>query len=431
MNILITHYSICDYGGLVNDTEIMTYEFKKMGHTVSNIMLTPMAYGLKIGGGGILSPRSSGYEMGIGTGLWIHHKNGWLGMDKFGFADKANIGQWKKYASGFDLIIHQNPVPTQRKEYKGIDTWLLLYKVKVPQVVISPDANFRHAYPHLYKVIKHIAGVVCTHEAGFRASAKLPAKRILLPGPHIIDKADVKTRIESKRRRGICSVQNFKPIKHMEDIINAIPHLKKSTRKIVAGGGIEYCYMTSVDKVKPKYVAADGKSIWMHALESGMEFKGYISNEVRDKIMSSVTAHVDCSWSRKYSALGPHFNRTFIEAMKNGCVPMCTDLGMDDSEVFKPGVHYVRLPSNGDPVELAATIEEALGNKRLIESIQVNNLKCIHKFNSRFVCEQIIKLGTTGDAEGLLGEARMGSEDKEIKKASEKMMKFFKGGHYE
>ena len=425
MNILITHYSMCDYGGLVNDTEIMTYQFKKMGHSVSNIMLTPKSYGLKIGGGVVL-PRSSGYELGIGTGLYIHHKSGWLGMDRFGFTDVDKLKEWKSYVKQFDLIIHQTPVPTMRKEYCGTDAWVKLYNNNTPQIVISPDANFRDAYPHLYQVIKRIRGVVCTHEASFRACEKLPVPRILLPGPHIIDKADVNKRVVAKRRAGFCSVQNFKPIKRMETLIRSIPHMKKSTLKIVAGGGIEYHYMTSKTKVKEKYLDDTGRPIWDAALDAGMDFRGYVSNNERDKIMTSVTSHVDCSWSKKYTALGPHFNRTFIEAMKNGCVPVCTDLGMDDSDIFKADKNYVRILANDTPRNIANAIESAIRDPRLMKNIRSTNAASVSMFNSKYVCEQLIKLGRgNGEATGLLG-LECGHDDKEIRKLSRKVMEFFK-----
>ena len=425
MKILITHYSICDYGGLVNDTEIMTAGFKSLGHEVCNIMLTPKSYGLKKGKGLTMTPRSSGYERGMGTGLWIHHKSGWLGMDTYGFLDVSKIKEWRKFTKEFDLIIYQNPVPTCRKEYKGSDAWISLYKNKIPQIAISPDANFRRAYPHLYKVVGYLKGVACTHEAGYKACELLPTKRILLPGPHVIDMKDVRKRIKSKRTRGLCSVQNFKPIKHVDDLIRSIPYMKRKTKKIVAGGGIEYHYMTSKNKVKEKYLDDNGERIWNNAEKNNMKFVGYISNEERDKIMTEVDLLVDCSWSEKYSLLGPHFNRTFIEAMKNGCVPVCTDLGMDGSEIFKADKNYVRIPAKCSAEERAILIEKILSDKVTIESIRKNNVKMLKYFDHLYICQQLINLGMEDSPEGLLGDPEVGVKDRDITKASNKIMEFF------
>lgn len=417
---------MCDYGGLVNDTEIMTKGFLDLGHSVSNIILAPKSYGLKIGKGAAVVPRMSGYEVGVGTGLWIHHKSGFLGMDSFGFAEKSSMKEWKRYTSRFDLIIHHTPVPTLRKEYKGIDTWKLLYRIKVPQIAISPDANFRDSYPHAYEIVKHLKGVACTHEAGYEACKKLPTRRVLLPGPHIIDIKGAKKRSLSKRKKGFVSIQNFKPIKHVDDLIRSIPFMKKGITKVVAGGGIEYHYMTSENKVKPKYLDKEGNKIWDVALENGMKFVGYIPNEKRDTIMSEVNVLVDCSWSNKYSALGPHFNRTFIEAMKNGCVPTCTDLGMDGSKVFTPGENYIRIPAMCTPKERAGLLEEAMSDEKLLKKIRNNNLKLLPQFDYLSICQGLIDLGTKKSPCGIIGEGEVGKEDKEIKRRSKLNMEFFK-----
>lgn len=426
MNILITHYLIQDYGGLVNDTEIMTEGFKRLGHTVDNILLTPKDYGFKKGRGENFIPKTDEYEVGIGTGLFMHHKLGWRGMDLFGFSDKRKIGQWRDLVSKYDLIIHQNPVPTLRKDYKGVGTWKDLYNVKIPQLVICPDANFRDSYPHLYEVIEYISGVVCTHEASYKACELLPVPRILLAGPHIVNKFTPRDfRFTVDRMKGFMSVQNFKPIKRMQDVIGMIPFLPKKFIKYIAGGGIEYHYMTSKTKVKPVYMASNGKSIWQNAIDNDMKFLGYISNGERDLLMNGIRIHLDCSWSSKYTALGPHFNRTFIEAMNTGCVPVCTDLGMGGSLVFKPGVNYVEIPAKIGNEERAYIVKEIIDNDSLLGKIRKENAKILDKFCHLEVCRQIIELGKGKKAVGLLGPKVKGRFDSSLDELSSKAYKEF------
>jgi hypothetical protein len=63
-------------------------------------------------------------------------------------------------------------------------------------------------------------------------------------------------------RAGFCAVQVFKAWKRVDTLIRAIPHLKTKEPKRVGGAGIEYRYMTSQEKCKPKYFDAAGDRIW-------------------------------------------------------------------------------------------------------------------------------------------------------------------------
>ena len=417
MKILITHYVIIDYGGLVNDAEIMTDGFRRLGHEVDHILLMPHDYGFKAGH---VMPNIKMDEHGIGTGLPIHHRRGWAGMDKWGFGGRG-IAAWKAFACAYDLIIHQNPVPTRNKTYAGASTWKRLYNVPVPQIVISPDANFQDAYPHLLDVIGHITGVVCTHEASFRAAALLPVPRVLLPGPHMIRTWKL-TDKRPRRQRRVFSIQNFKPIKRVEEYVKAIPHMRKSTRKTLAGGGIEHSYMTAgPDKVKPQYVG-----IWDAALEAGMEYVGYIPVKKVNHIMERSMILLDCSWSKRYTAIGPHFNRTFIEAMNNGCIPVCTDLGMRGSDIFKPDVNYIEMPARLSPAARAGFLESVLNTVQsgARDPIRRTNFVRVADFDHLWICEQFICM-MSGEATGLLG-VDYGHPTAELERAARESARHFK-----
>ena len=84
-------------------------------------------------------------------------------------------------------------------------------------------------------------------------------------------------------------------MKHVDDLIRAVPHLKNNTVKI-AGSGIEQAYMVAPEKCKEVYKVSRkrdpdiddkylGEKIWDVGEKFGMEYLGQISGEeVRENL---------------------------------------------------------------------------------------------------------------------------------------------------
>jgi hypothetical protein len=117
------------------------------------------------------------------------------------------------------------------------------------------------------------------------------------------------------RKNSFISMQTFKGWKHVDDLVRAIPHVSKNTRKLMAGGGIEHNYMTSVDKCKPQYFVSEekdpdinpihyGRKIWDVALEHGMEWLGYLRQERIRFLLRQSKVVIDPSWSVAYAKVG-------------------------------------------------------------------------------------------------------------------------------
>jgi len=166
--------------------------------------------------------------------------------------------------------------------------------------------------------------------------------------------------------------------------------MQPNHRKIICGGGIEYHYMTSKTKCKAEYLDELGTPIWDEALSSGMEYMGYVDTQERDSILSKVKLLIDPSWSHSYSKLGAHFNRVMVEAMSLGCVPVCTDLGMSNSSMFKAGTNYIEIPYNISPEGYAEIITRSLEDNNLLQTIQDNNLKLMSRFDCSTVAAQVV-----------------------------------------
>jgi hypothetical protein len=80
--------------------------------------------------------------------------------------------------------------------------------------------------------------------------------------------------------------------------------------------------------------------------------------------------------------------------MIKGAVPMATDLGMKDSQIFKSGQNYIEIPHTATPEEFGGIINDSLKNQAQWESIRHNNLALLNRFDMRNVAQEYVDLVT-------------------------------------
>lgn len=418
MKILLAHFQIQDWGGIVNYSEFLARGFKALGCEVDSVMLKNTG---KTGYPNTTKDRSDdpSWEFGSGLGLWMHQKNGWQGMYQLNY--RTDVMDGESWTADYDLVIYIVPVPTCSKATKEDEDWLKLFRnSSAKQLAVVHDGNMQKLYPHLLNVCDQLEGVICVHDAAYNSCDVLPVRRHFVPNPHEFDEFEDIQPI-NERTDGFISMQTFKRWKRVDDLIRAIPHMNNHTSKIMCGGGIEYHYMTSKTKCKKDYLDADGNKIWDNAVYAGMEFQGYITTDVRDEYLSELKLLIDPSWSKKYSELGAHFNRVMVEAMAKGCVPVCTDLAMKNSMLFKPGVNYIEVPYDISPEGYADIIDDSLANEFLLEEIQENNLKLMQKFDKANIAKSILQFAD----QDVLGE--IGEPTDKFKSDAAKKMEHFEG----
>lgn len=388
MRILLTHFQIQDYGGIVNYSECMAQGLRENGHKVSAIMFKNKGKSGK-------SPSKDrfldeGWEESC-IADWMHQKCGWEGMSQINYrTDKEEISC---LGQQYDLIIHIIPVPTCTKATKGDEDWKEIFSeiefCGTKQIAVIHDGNMQKLYPHVLKICDQLDGIICVHDAAFNSCDVLPVRRTFIPNPHhFYDR-----RILPIEERGevLISLQTFKRWKRVDDLVRAIPFMDEFSEKIICGGGIEYHYMTSKTKCKKEYMDENGNKIWDKAIANGMEYRGYVTTEVRDKLLSQSRLLVDPSWSKTYSQYGSHFNRVMIEAMAQGCVPVCTDLGMKNSVLFKSGINYLEIPHDCPPDIYGRRLQYWLDNEDLLQEIQTNNLKLLKAFDKKTVASAVLE----------------------------------------
>ena len=182
--------------------------------------------------------------------------------------------------------------------------------------------------------------------------------------------------LDWKDRNGFVSVQVFKGWKRVDSLIRAIPRMQNNEKKIVGGAGIEYRYMTSYDKCKDKYKEPDGTRIWDNAIRFDMDYVGVIPTPTFYNYLKEAKLQIDPSWSKKYSQYGAHFNRTTVEAMICGAVPVATDLGMINSLVFQAGSNFFQLEHDSSFANYAHCIDYWLSHDARVQwrTIRENNM---------------------------------------------------------
>jgi glycosyltransferase involved in cell wall biosynthesis len=156
-----------------------------------------------------------------------------------------------------------------------------------------------------------------------------------------------------------------------------------------------------------------------------MEWLGYITNKQRDKLLLELRCLVDPSWSIRYAKAGGHFNRTVIDALKCGALPIATRIGMEGftgSNLFKEGVNYIGLDYDCIPSQYAAQVEQACNLPNSVASTIIENgRKLLARFECKTVAQQFIDFATAAQSY----DTGRGDSGKLVTKAHETYADFF------
>jgi len=349
VKILITLFEIQDYGGIAQSHELMVKGLMEIGHEVDFVIMRCNdrdPYIRKDTGPKGSYPSVMGGE--------VNTLSGWYGQLVMGYGSTKRVNAYRKMANTYDLVIHQIPVPKPDPKHY----WSKIYEIDTPQIAWVHDANFRDLYPHLVLVAHKLVGVTTSNQAGYESLTWLPCPRAFLGVPHELLNWTGMTQWRSRRKQAVCA-HVWKAWKRMHLVVQAVPHMKKGTI-IMGGDGIEGRYMRSKDKCKPRY-----KGIWKKAMNAGMDYRGLMThNEIFDLYQRS-RVMIDLSYSKRFAALGSHFNRSLLEAYNCGMVPVVTDVNMMDNfaaqkTLWKDGKTHIAVPTTPEPEEVAHIVEGAL-----------------------------------------------------------------------
>lgn len=402
MKILLGWFPIDDPGGIINHNEQLSAGLMELGHRVDTVLFLPredMPRNGVAGGRGSFSPWSR---------MEFDQRRGYSWPR---WACQPYRGRSLKEAcdliSTYDMVIWQVAVPTRRAENRGNLDWIKLYHANPhAQYAMIHDGNFLSSYPWLHVVEQQLRGIFCVHDCAMNSAKNISVPSALLLNPQEVDLEFTERMIQRdkwvERKPGFLSLQTFKAWKHVPELVAAMPYMP-TIKKMLAGKGIDYYYLTSKDKCKYP-------GIWDKAIASGMEYLDVITNEQRDELLQGVTCLVDPSWSKKYSAIGGHFNRVLVDAIKMGATPVARPLGISTNlsgigETFVAGHNCEIIPQNATPREYGETLEHLCHRDYTYYRYVMENclVEVLPRFDRRTVANRLINLHDNGSLSFHLG----------------------------
>jgi glycosyltransferase involved in cell wall biosynthesis len=359
-----------DIGGIATHAPHLVNGLKSLGHTVDFIALENKYYCSSTTTSKPVIQNETGVPYNLSTGFLFPVQK------KFPF----KTGKWKQFTSNYDLVIWETPC--HKNEFDG-DDLLKPYDIDVKQIVFVHDGNSPKLSPHLKDVAKMVDYMACVHPSSLGSIKSLGIENchlILNPQAHLDTRMVTPGSVEKKNQ--VSTFATFKAWKRVDQAVRAAPLFDPTF--LLYGKGIEYHYMSGV-KRKPKY-----GTIWDDALASGkMKHGGFITEEERDEIMAESKAVIDSSWSTGQNQYGAIFNRTMIEAIIKGTIPiLCTET-MKDNGIFTAGVHYAAVPRDATPRYFADVVNSVAAKDWSAELVDAQRIVKT-KFSSHIVAEELL-----------------------------------------
>lgn len=343
MKICIPMFEIQDYGGITGHIEYLAKGLKEHGHDVEFVLLRNNAqypYRRKSTGPSGSYPSVFGGE--------VHLLAGWYGCVVRSYGDLRHSNDTREYLRTFDFIIWGLPCP-----YNNEGHWVELYENGVPQVACIHDAHYPKAYKHLDSVVDHLSFLAPVNESAYGALESWPGEKRLINNGHKLADWDHQMPWHLRYQEAICA-HVWKAWKRMDRVVAAAPHMKSDL--IMGGDGIEGRYMRSKDKCKPKY-----KGLWDGFVASGKTYLGIIPEQELFDLYLHARVMIDISYAERFASYGCHYNRSIVEALNYGCVPLMNYEAMEGSIIF-PKNTYATISDRGtqDPVQFASTVDSII-----------------------------------------------------------------------
>ena len=473
MKILIADFEIAKYGGIVEHVAAKVKALKALGHEVDIVQLSPSQttqkfYDKKIAefkSGAFqnkikINSQGGGYEYDEATGYWRNNYYGFFlpPSNRIGVFEPDALQRWHKLVEDVDIIMW-NFMPTKSSAWNRdgmkFDFWWKFFDLptdKVRQMFIVHDAYFDVRASNVTALKDKIMFLECAHIAAYQCCKNIGIPRTLLLNPRYLeDDEKMPVRMMNKRETDFFAAHIFKSMKHVDDLIRAVPWLNQNSYDEeysvkIAGSGIEQAYMVAPTKCKEPYkVSAKrdpdihpsfyGQKIWDVGVKYGMEYLGQISGEqVRENLLNAKFA-VDPSWADHYANYcRTHINGFIIEAMLCGCYPVLRDykgLVKGGEEIYDPLFESIRaiiIPWDATPKQFAEALKEArhMSPAKYLRDTKYN-FDLVHElFNAKTNMKEVLRIVKGGD-KLVRKELECGRDSENVKRISSKIMEDFYG----
>ncbi len=467
MKILIADFQIASYSGIVEYVAAMVRAFHDLGHTVDIVQMTSGSINQKTYQRKIkefesgewqkklkIHSQSGAYEQDKTLGYW---KNNYYGYflppnNRIGVFEEDALEHWHKLADDADIILW-NFMPTKnsmwKKKDKKLDFWWRFFDLPstVKQIFLVHDAYFNVRASNVSALKDKIYFLACAHLAAYQCCEEIGIPRVLLFNPRYIDD-DAKMPIKMMNNRNVdfFAAHNFKSMKHIEELVACVPYLPTKAEVRIAGTGIEYFYMTSKEKIKPRYICTSGRdpdlpkqldgkiSLWDRALQYGMNYVGLLTGGDVVNTLKNTKFAVDPSWSKHYAKYcRTHINGFIIEAMLNGAYPVLRDYRglekVENDNIYDPLFENIRaiiIPWDATPKQFAEYLKEAMRmpQAKFLSDTKHNFELVKQLFNAKQNAKEIIRLAK-GGKKLIQQELETGEDSETVKNITSDIMENF------
>lgn len=477
MRVLIADFEIAKYGGIIEHVTAKVKALKSLGHSVDIAQLSASATTQKTYDNKLkefssgrfqgklkTNSQNGGYEYDEATGYW---KNNYYGFflppsNRIGVFEKNALERWQNLIKEFDLIMW-NFMPTKSSAWDRADFsfWWKFFDLptnKIKQIFTVHDAYFDVRASNITALKEKVLFLECAHIAAYRCCEHIGIPRTLLLNPRFLKEgAKMPVRMMDKRKIDFFAAHIFKSMKHVDDLIRAVPYLNsefvinedgndvRPYSVQIAGSGIEQAYMVAPTKCKEPYKVSlkrdpdvspklIGMKIWDLAEAADMEYLGQISGEeVRQKLLNSKFA-VDPSWAQHYANYcRTHINGFIIEAMLCGCYPILRDYKglVDDGGkgLYDPlfdNIKAIVIPWNATPKQFAEALKKAttMSPIKYLKDTKQNFDLVYELFNAKINMKEIERL-VKGGKKLIKSELEQGKDSKTVKRITNEIMEDF------
>lgn len=470
MKFLIADFKIEKYGGIVEHVSAKIKALKSLGHEVDLVQFVPSsitqnAYNNKVAkfesgefnAQRIFNSEYKGYEYDEAIGYW---KNNYFGYvlppsNRFNVFDDGVVERWYEFTKDVDVIMW-NFMPTKNNMWKrggktvvGFDHWWQFFDLPshIKQTFIVHDAYFDVRASHVSALREKITLLECAHVAAYSCCEHIAIPRTLLLNPRYIPDNYSEKKLCGMRERSVdfFAAPGFKPMKRMEDFVQAMKHIDKHKySNLVAGAGINQMFMASPDKCKKEFYISEkndpdapketiGRRMWDVAIENGMNYVGMLSGEEMNVCFQNSRFAIDPSFSKHYADYcRTHFNGFIIEAMLNGCYPVLKDyrgLSKKSITVCDPlfdCIEALYVPWDATPKQFAEALMSLKDNmtpKQFVRATRKNFNTVCELFNAKKNIAELIEIIENPDA----AELEVGIDSDNVKKITKDIMTGFFG----
>lgn len=465
MKVLFCDFDIEKYGGIVEYVAAMLKAFRDLGCEVDVARLTPVSISQKQYDKKVaefesgehqrkikFQSQAGGYQKDEVTGYWRNNYYGYFlpPSNKINVYKPDALEHWNELVSDVDIILW-NFMPTKSNEWKRKDKqfnfWHKFFNLpdSIKQVFLVHDAYFNIRASNISALKDKILFMGCAHIAAYQCCSEIGIPRSLLLNPRYIPQ-NAKMPVNTKRKIDFFAAHMFKSMKHMEELIAAVPYIDEDAKKIIAGTGIEYNYMTSPTKMKSCYMCSckrdpdmpeeyDGQLLlWDRAEFCGMEYRGQMSGaDVIDTLQNTRFA-IDPSWSKHYAQYcRTHINGFIIEAMLNGAYPVLRDYkGLSKTEYVEDllfeNIRAIVIPWNATPKQFADALNKArkMPLAKFIADTKHNFELAKELFNATNNAAEIIDICSKG-RKWVKQNLECGKDSETVKKITKDIMTDFYG----